>query len=151
MTEEISWLKAEDKENGLITQTMIWPKDYWPVEVQAGSEKYVFRRSWKTTLAEEVGIIRIWTFIGVDCGDIVEADIEVYSRQGTPLVLRSKHKEIPSDYDAWKPYDINANIVTRRLRVALTCRAGRNTILDNRYYARVHYGIIVIGQKIYNL
>lgn len=150
MTNEIKWEKAEDSENGLITQTMLWPEGYWPVTVYSGNEYRVFRRSWKTTMSVPVKIIKVWTFLGLDQGDIVEADIEVYSKKGTPIVLRSKHKEIPTSYDAWKPYKLDIDLHTQLLRVVVTCRAGRNSILDNRLYARVHYGLIIIGHEIYD-
>ncbi len=147
---EIKW-KASKSHGNIITQTMEWPKKYWPQTVFGGSEQNVYRRSWLSTLDTEIRPLDIWTFIGLDRGDIVEADVEVYTEKGIPLVLRSLHKEVSGIFDAWQHNCLPYLEPIRIIRVVATCRVngrnvfGRNVLLHKRLEARFHLGVIIIG------
>lgn len=116
-----------------------------PQLVRGGSEDYVLRGN---ITFNRAGFIRtISVFHGVDRGDIVEMDTEI--RYGVdPLVLRSDHKEILDNFDAWgdSPYVINRAV--RNISIALTCRVtGKQGDPDHPRYgsftARPHWGILV--------
>ncbi len=140
---EIHW-KAH-RAGAVITQTLVWPDGYWPQTVQGGDESLVFRRKWRSTLADKMIAVGVWTFIGLDRGDIVEADIDVYG-QGIPLAHRSLHKEGVATYDAWKYHPVGPGVSVQRVAVHLACRVnGENEHLANRLSARVHYGLQIVG------
>ena len=144
MEMEIKWKKSET-ENNLIAQTMEFPDKYWPVPIFGGDEKNVFRRSWKTSLSATTIPKGIWTFIGLDRGDIVEGDIEVWTQKGLPLVLRSFHKEALGNFDAWQFNPIEYIGPIRRLRVGTTCRVNGKNVIHGGLQARFHIGIIIVG------
>ena len=130
----------------LIVQTLVWPDGYWPVIVQGGKESLVLRRSWRTRMPVPMSPVGVWTFIGLDRGDIVEADIDVYGPKGIPLAHRSMHKEGMISYDAWRYCPIGAMGALRRIRLDIVCRVnGINEHLGNRLSARVHYGLQIVG------
>ena len=127
-----------------VCHVLEWPANQWPRVVEGGDEKKVYREAWAPKLPYATRAGGIWTFIGLDVGDIVEADISVYTR-GYPLVLRSMHKEAVASYDAWQFNAMSFAWPLKRIRVAVVCRAGRNQILK-RLSARIHYGLIVVGE-----
>ena len=47
-------------------------------------------------------ITKVWSFIGSDRGDMIEADIQLSSRKLDYFYQRSEHREVPGQYDAWK-------------------------------------------------
>ena len=133
----------------LVSQAMIFPKGYWPITVKGGSEAETWKRTWQTTLNVKVEPVGVWTFIGMDRGDIVEADVEVYTQNGTPIVLRSVHKEVPATYDAWQYNKVDEVGGVRQVKVFMACRVnGKNLHLDDRLSARIHYGVIIIGRQV---
>lgn len=147
MAEVIRWSLSRP-DPYLVSQAMLFPKGFWPITVRGGDEVHVWKRSWKTTLNVEVEPIGVWTFIGLDRGDIVEADVEVYTENGTPLVLRSVHKETLAMYDAWQYNKVREVGGVRLVKVFMSCRAGVNELLGDRLSARIHFGVIIIGRKV---
>ena len=127
-----------------IVHVLTWPPKQWPRPVTGGDEKKVYREAWAPKLPYVTKVRGIWTFIGLDVGDIVEADISVYTRS-YPLVLRSMHKEAVTSYDAWQFNAVNFAWPLRRVRVSVLCRAAKNQV-SGELAARIHYGVIVIGE-----
>jgi hypothetical protein len=145
---EIKWRPNKTK-GTLVVQTMVFPDNYWPVIVFGGCEDNVFRRSWWTSLSTKIIPQGIWTFIGLDRGNIVEADIEVYTQEDIPLVLRSLHKETLGNYDAWQYNSIDYVGATQVVKVAVTCRVnGKNLTLPRQLQARFHVGVVLIGETL---
>lgn len=78
---------------------------------------------WEDTFTVKTGlkqIRRVWSFLGVDQGNVGEFAIDVTSDDGTRLYQRSVHKESPTaHYDAWEVRDTNPNVVPVKLTVHL--------------------------------
>jgi len=142
---ELKW-KAHESD-GIIYQTLIFPDGFWAKKVEGGSEALVYREVFKTKPLP-VRLIGVWTFIGLDRGDIVEADTDVFCQKGIGLAHRSLHKENFSTYDAWKYYPLSLNMTVRKINFHVTCRVnGKNHHLDDRLSARVHFGLELIGEE----
>lgn len=91
----------------------------------------------------------VWTFLGIDPGDRLEFDINVYAN-GIPIVLRSEHKPNSQDYDAWRWYP-NYNIVpgaVNKLMVHVVANVtGENHVTPRAEgvdTARPHFGVWVL-------
>lgn len=94
-------------------------------------------------------LIGVWTWFGLDPGDKVELDLNVYF-DGVPVSMRSPHKPLSLDYEGWRWFpnygmapgpidevkvDISANVTGHNNS---TPRAeGTDT-------ARPHYGVWVL-------
>jgi hypothetical protein len=94
-------------------------------------------------------VIGVWTFMGIDPGDRIEFDTNVYL-DGVPLALRSEHKPLSLDYDAWRWYP-NYNIKTgpvARVEIHVVANVtGRNDVTpraEGRDTARPHWGVWVL-------
>ena len=74
-----------------------WPD--CPAKIQPGQD---YRRSACFAVPSGLNVHKIATFIGNDRGNLVEADVQVYTPAGYYLLQRSEHRETPSQYDAWK-------------------------------------------------
>lgn len=142
--EDITWVVNTDEESGLVSYTLRWPKDYMPVTVRGGSEDLVYRRKWLISLPEKIAITQIWTFMGLDRGDLVEMDVEIDTEHGVPLVRRSLHKETYVVYDAWEVKEISTPVRAQALNVGLL---GRVTGINwaSKLQARCHWGIRIVG------
>jgi hypothetical protein len=124
--------------------------DRLPTVVHGGSESLVLVD--ERTVELESYISEIWVFHGLDRGDIVEMDTEILNETGEPLVLRSMHKEVGANFDAWTYYPIGERV--KKLSFRFLCRVnGDNKLLSdgaivehrggNRHTARPHWGVTV--------
>ena len=146
----IDWIRSEADQRGLRSWTLRLPQ--MPVMIFGGCEELVYRRIWTVPFASNdlVDIFEVWSFIGVDRGDIVEADIEVASLEGVRYHLRSEHKESMMSYDAW--WGCPASVASRGAVVSVVCRVnGRQQDSDHPRHgtltARVHFGLVLNGKE----
>jgi len=78
---------------------------------------------------------QIWSFHGVDRGNLVEMDTEVWDYEvNRPLYLRSTHKETNGIYNSWIPYRPE-KIFVEKLRIVFHC----HTTDDKKI--RAHWGL----------
>lgn len=124
-----------------------------PVRFSGGNEAFVYRRLYDLSLPPGSVVERVSSFIGTDRGDVVEADVEIYSLGGLRIYQRSLHKECGCAYDAWstEPVSYRAMAASRRnvLRVVLVARTtGENNNPHRDHYrrleSRVHFGLRLI-------
>lgn len=125
---------------------------FMPVNVRGGSEAYVYRRAWEVPLPEELTIVKVSTFIGLDRGDIVEADIELRAKpSGFWFYQRSLHKELwYMTFEAWETKAVAVR--TEIIEVSVVCRVnGKNRNQDHPRYgtltARVHFGVVLVVEQ----
>jgi len=146
----IDWIVSNPDKRGMKSWTLQLPQ--MPVMVLGGDEERVYRRTWRVPFVSNhvVDIYEAWSFIGVDRGDVVEADIEVSTMEGTRYHLRSEHKESMMSYDAW--WSCPASAASEGAVVSVTCRVnGRQQDIDHPRYgsltARVHFGLVLNGKE----
>lgn len=72
-----------------------------PILVWGGSEDYVLRRQFIVKLPFEVEIVSLQTFIGLEAGDKVEADIEIFTDSNVLVYSRSYHGHVAQSYEAY--------------------------------------------------
>jgi hypothetical protein len=131
----------------------------YPVVVHGGSEDLVRHDRYEITLPQSFQVYASDSFLGLDRGDIGEFDVFAYINGVIPVHKRSKHKEIPSDYNAYEPQYYWAT--GRKLVVDLSTRVtGRNELLSDaaidayrggdRLTARPHYALYLYAYKVGN-
>lgn len=76
--------------------------------VQHMDAGHIDLRDYVFSFSEPKHITRIWSFIGVDQGDIGEFAIDLSSHGR--IYLRSLHKETIGIYDAWDFVDVNLTL-----------------------------------------
>lgn len=122
-----------------------------PIVVQGGSEDYVYRN--QLSIPVHGYVTGVWVFHGLDRGNIVEMDTEVFDpKDNVSLVLRSPHKEWIGEFDAWQFYPVDG-YYAEELKANLACRVTGHTlyIIDSflkflgrgPLSARPHWGIRV--------
>lgn len=113
-----------------------------PIIVAGGSEDFVYRDRLEVALGGRF-IHEVFVFHGIDEGDRVEMDTELYLDE-IPVYLRSGHGPKDDD-DAWDQKHVDR--AGQLLTVAVLCRvSGVNTVL-NRVAARPHWGIWVTFER----
>jgi hypothetical protein len=90
---------TRDPENRLVNITVDLTENL--VTVRGGSEDFVFARRAEVDFGAAYSLVEIRTFLGLDRGDIVEADLYVDTAAGVRVYQRSLHKEVPGNYEAW--------------------------------------------------
>lgn len=97
--------------------------EHGPVWVEGGSEDLVYRRQEVLAGLRGRTILGVWVFHGLDRGNIVEMDTEVFDRgNDVSLVLRSEHKETVGNFDAWAFYPMEYTVSEKGIGVNLVCR-----------------------------
>jgi hypothetical protein len=114
--------------------------------VKGGSEDLVYRQRIEIPFDETVVIYKASTFIGLDRGDVVEADVELEAVGGFRFYQRSFHKEWLVSYEAWLTKAIS--VTTDRVTVVLLCRVnGTQQNSEHPRYkqgsARFHAGVVL--------
>jgi hypothetical protein len=137
-------------QNTAIQSVIGW--QHGPQPVIGGDESYVYRHQQTVGLnSPDSTNLRFiaWVFHGVDRGDVVEMDTELWHDGiGFPIVLRSPHKEVMSDYDAWKLYKNIYLPRTASVTIKLVCRVNGKQMNEehprrdhnNGLSARVEWG-----------
>jgi hypothetical protein len=123
-----------------------------PFLVQGGSEEIVLYSSWTSDAYEGRSVARIYTFIGLDRGDVAEVNIFVYDGP-VPIALRDKHKEVMSDYTAWLPHYTQGHKVRGRITVSVVARVnGKQLNTEHPRYGewtiRPHFGIYIVWDEL---
>lgn len=116
--------------------------EYPATIVQGGSESYVLYETWHAP-ASWIGrtLDYVYTFNGLDGGDIVEMDTFVYDGR-VPLLLDDEHKEVSSHFKAYERWDVD-RVIRRGIRVDLVNRTNaRNRA--NRLASRPHWGLYFV-------
>lgn len=125
--------------------TLEMPVGYWPVTVRGGDEKFVWRRRWQTSLPTPLSPYRLWTFCGLDRGDIVETELNIETHDGIPIFMSSFHKEAATAYEGWRTtgaLDWVGKI--QKINIIMSCRVnGKNA--QGELSARYHAGIRLVG------
>lgn len=104
---------------------------------------------WKS-IAKFDGILgEIWSFHGLDRGDVVEMDTEVWDHdRNRPLYLRSDHKESLSHFDAWKNHVIQRLEHVDYVRISFLCRYnGPSAVQQLKTHVRPHWGVHLLGSS----
>jgi hypothetical protein len=83
-------------------------------------------------LPGQVRLTRVWSFIGVDSGNLGEFALDVSSNIEGPLYRRSFHKETLDAYDAWEFADVS--VLATDLEIGLSTQFVEG--------GRVHYGLV---------
>lgn len=108
-----------------------------PFIVAGGNEAFVYRDE-ITFLVQGRRIREVFTFHGVDKGDEVEMDTNIFL-DGVPVLLRSDHG-LDEDNDAWgPPKDVDRR--GQRVTISILCRVTGVNPLLNRLAARPHWGV----------
>jgi len=124
---------GRDPENGMVNVTVDLEENL--VKVEGGSEDLVFYRRAEVDFGASYRLSEISTFIGLDRGDIVEADIYVDTSAGVRVYQRSFHKEALQSYEAWDSHP-TLPLLVRHVVINFACRVnGRNAAgqLSARY------------------
>jgi hypothetical protein len=111
-----------------------------PIIVQGGSEALVYNNTY--VLGKQGKYLDgIWIFNGLDRGNVVEMDTEVFDG-AKPLALRSFHKEYLANFDSWVYYPVG-RIIEKEVNVHVLNRTnGKDMIHDETGLAsRPHWGI----------
>jgi hypothetical protein len=144
--------------------TVKWPQNMMPLTLEGGTEKDaapvatkgggslavgenrgVYRGRFNIDFDEERYVESITVFHGLDRGDIVEMDTLIYGPNNERLVMRSDHKEVMGNYDAFQKYQVQLNKV-KQLYVHITLRVNGKQMNPEhpRHWevsARGHWGI----------
>lgn len=110
-----------------------------PVTVKGGSEDLVFRRTSHYALPTKRIVLEAQSFIGLDRGDVVEADVFIYGDHGEVIYRRSLHKELGelSCYDA---YDSQGTVLeAHNITIILVCRVNGPNTVYGYLSARCHF------------
>jgi hypothetical protein len=112
--------------------------EHGPIKVYEGEEK-VYR--WNNIVKFNGYLAIIWSFQGLDRGDIVEMDTEVWDHDlNFPLYLSSTHKEDLGNFDAWDHHYPVVNV--DYVRISFLCRYnGPNALNPSKGYVRPHWGV----------
>lgn len=137
---EISLKKSDQDAAGHRTFGLVF--SHQPVQVFGGSEDRVLVINQTVLFRELVNIRQACSFIGLEVGDIVEADVRI-TTAGGEFYSRSEHLQKADAFDAEKCQDVLA--VTDRIRVSALCRVtGLNTddfgLRTGELSAVVHFG-----------
>lgn len=120
--------------------------------VWGGNEDFVLRQSFRVPNTKGRHIKYIWTFIGLDRGDIAEVDINIYDGV-VSLVHRSLHNV--TEWDAWQrgtlgeeEYKLD-HTLRHNLHIIILCRTnGKQNNPEHPRFGtlttRPHYGIRMI-------
>ena len=145
MTEAIYW-KRDGKECSGKSLTLHLPD--MPVVVQGGDEGLVYRRVYHVQLPDAGKLVELsglWTFIGLNIGDNVEADIELSQEDGTRFYMRSFHRHNGlSSFESWDHHAC-AFQLSGLVRVAFVARCGRNEVTGVPK-AEVHFGVVLLDE-----
>ncbi len=113
-----------------------------PEVVKGGSEAFVLRDKVTIELWRKVDSLMMTIFHGVDRGDIVEMDTEIYAN-GIPVVLRSDHKETAGPFQAWTYH--MTYMVCEKIDISVLCRVNGANQFSGTLAARPHWGIWLVG------
>ncbi len=112
-----------------------WPEQ--PVSIRPGVD---YTRSACFAVPAGFEVRRVATFVGSDRGNLVEADVQVYTPGGYYLIQRSEHREAPGLYDAWRTDALDEAWSGPELCVSIL---GRST--DGRP-VRLHWSVRLDGR-----
>ncbi len=91
-------------------------------------------------------LIGVWTWYGIDPGDKLELDLNVYF-DNIPVALRSPHKPLSLDYEGWRwfpNYGMKPGPVEKvsvHISANVTGHNTRTPRAEGTDTARVHYGV----------
>lgn len=112
-----------------------------PVKIDVGLPN--FKRDYAVQLPLNTEVLRVSNFIGVDRGDVVEADFEVWTAKGSRLIQRSEHKEGVVIFDSWKTYspDFQTSEGDRWIVFTLVGHPTGKNVITGDAWAKIHWGV----------
>lgn len=135
---ELAAISAPDPQ-GRYTGNVDFPNQ--PVLIKVGEPR--FEKLYAVKLPLNTEVLRLYSFIGVDRGDVVEADLETFTSKGSRLIQRSEHKETAVIFDSWRAYDIQFQTSEgdRWLVFSLVGHPTGSNVITNAPWAKIHWGV----------
>lgn len=120
----------------------------WPRVVPGIVAEDAVTERHQVKLPKRMRVYAASAFVGVDRGDVGEYAIEVGAAGGPEMYLESRHKEAPTNFDAWTPprYVAMNGVVTDEVVINIVARtSGANDILrrGQPWSSRPHFGLVM--------
>jgi len=132
-----------------LNNSEVFKIQHLPLIVYDNGIEGVFKESF--TFTSKWDIYEIWVFMGLDPGDKVEFDTNIYIDR-IPVILRSEHKETLVGYDAWGDGAWKIERKGRSIRIDILCNTTGNNLITKRAEgintARPHWGIWFLRKEL---